>query len=102
METTKTIKPSLVSEKPLRKSYRAWARSAILFAILFANHLSDVFKPNSPKSQLSPPVIQEILNYSDPVEGNLDECKQIVKYKNKPKKSSGYDLITPEMINKSA
>ena len=38
------------------------------------------------------------LDHSDPVEVDLDEFKQIVKHKIKPKKSPGYDLITPEMI----
>ena len=88
-KATKTIKPPVESEKPLRKPCGAWARSADERAILFANHLSDVFKPNPPKSEFSPPVVQEILDHSKPVEVDLDEFKQIVKQKIKPKKSPG-------------
>ena len=72
MEATKTIKTPIESEKPLKKPCGAWARSADEKAILFANHLSDVFKPNPPKSEFSLPVIQEILDYSDTVKINLD------------------------------
>ena len=39
------------------------------------------FQTNPPKSEFSPPVIQEILDHSDPVEIDLDEFKQIVKHK---------------------
>ena len=78
-KATKTIKPPVQSEKPLRKPCRAWTRSADEKAILFTNHLSDVFKPNPPKSEFSPPVIiQEILDHSDPVEVDVNEFKQIV------------------------
>ena len=73
-----TIKPPVESEKPLRKPCGAWATSADEKAILFANHLSDVFKP-------IPPVIQEILDNSDLVEVDLAEFKQIVKHTIKSK-----------------
>ena len=88
-KATKTIKPPVESKKSLRKPCGAWARSVILFA----NHLSDVFKP-------IPPVIQEILDNSDLVEVDLAEFKQIVKHtiKSKQKKTPGNDMITPEMI----
>ena len=97
------MKPPVQSEKPLRKPCDAWARSADEKAILFANHLYDVFKPNPPKGEFSPPVfIQEIMDHSDPVEVDLDQFKQIVKHKIKPKKSQRYHPITPEIIKKSA
>ena len=85
-KATKTRKPLVESEKPLRKPCGAWSRSGDENAILFANHLSDVFKPNPPKSEFSPTVIQEILDHSDPVEVDLNEFKQIAKHKIKPNK----------------
>ena len=71
-----TIKPPVESEKPLRKPCGAWATSADEKAILFANHLSDVFKPNRRKSKFSSLVIQKFLEIR--VEVDLDEFKQIV------------------------
>ena len=53
-KATKTIKPPVESEKPLRKPCGAWARNADEKAILFANHLSDVFKPNPTKTVFCP------------------------------------------------
>ena len=81
-KATKTIKPSVESDKPCG----AWARSADEKAILLANPMFiRCFQKKKKKSEFSPPVIQEILDYSDPVEVNLDEFKQIVKYNIKPK-----------------
>ena len=62
------------------------------------HHLSDVFKPNSPKNDFSAPVIHEILDYVDPVKVDPEDIKQIVKHLVKSKKSPGYDLITREII----
>ena len=97
-KATKTVKPPVESEKPLRTPCGSWARNAEEKATLFANHLSEVFKPNPPKNEFSPPVIHEILDYSDPKKVKFGDIKQIVKHKIKSKKSPGYDLISPEMI----
>ena len=59
-------------------------------------------KPNPPKNEFSPPVIHKILDYADPVKVEFEVIKQIVKQQIKSKKYPGYDLITLEMIKKSA
>ena len=92
------IKPPVESEKPLRKPCGSWARSAEEKATLFANHLSEVFKPNLPKNDFSPPVIEEILDNAAPVKVDLEDIKQIVKHQIKSQNSPGYDLIIAEMI----
>ena len=48
-KNTKTVKSAVESEKPLRTPCGSWARSAEENATLFANHLSEVFKPNFQK-----------------------------------------------------
>ena len=59
---------------------RPCARSAEEKATLFANYLSEVFKPNPPKTEFFPPVIHEILDYADPVKVEFEDIKQIVKH----------------------
>ena len=98
MEGTKSVKPPVESEKPLRKPCGSLARIAEEKATLFANHLSEVFKPNPLKNNFSPPVIEEFLDNAAPVKVDLEDIKQIVKHQIKSKRSPGYDLITPEMI----
>ena len=97
-KATKSVKPPVESEKPLRTPCDSWARSAEEKSTLFAYHLPGVLKPNPPKNEFSPPVIHEILDYSDPKKVKFGDIKQIVKHKIKSKKSPGYDLISPEMI----
>ena len=57
-KATKTIKPQVESETPLRKLNSTWARCAEDKAILFASDLSEVFQPNSPKNEFCLPAIQ--------------------------------------------
>ena len=76
----------------------AWATSADEKATLFANHLSEVFKPNPSKNEFSPPVIHEILDYADPVKVEFEDIKQIVKHKIKSKKSKGYELLLLRLL----
>ena len=97
-KATKTVKPPVESEKPLKTLCGSWARSAEEKATLFANQLSEVFKPNPPKNDFSPPVNEEILHNAAAVKVDPEDIKQIVKHLVKSKKSPGYDLITREII----
>ena len=55
----------------------AWATSADEKATLFANHLSEVFKPNPSQNEFFTTVIQETLDNADPVKVDLENtnCK---------------------------
>ena len=97
-KATKKVKPLAVCDPPLRKPNGTWARSFEEKANVLADHLSTVFQPNPPVDNLStlghplePVEIAEILNVS------VEELKNIIK-DIQPKKSPGYDGITPEMI----
>ena len=88
-KATKTVKPPVESEKPLRKPCGLWARRVEEKATLFAYHLSDVFKPNPSKNDFFFFFIEEILDNVAPVKVDLEDIKQIVKHQIKSKKSPG-------------
>ena len=72
-KATKTIKPPVESETPLRKLNGTWARCAEEKAILFASHLSEVFQPNSSTNECCLPTIQVFQENTDPVQVDLED-----------------------------
>ena len=82
----------------MRKPNGTWARSSDDKAMLLANHLSSVFQPNPPISGFD---AIELSAESEEIYETLNittaELSEIIK-DILPKKSPGYDKITPVMI----
>ena len=97
-KATKTIKPPVETEKPIRNCNGSWARNPEEKAIVFANHLKTVFQPNPAKNDFVLPRLSEVEYSQEHIQINLSELKMVIKDNMKIKKSPGYDLVSPAMI----
>lgn len=97
-KVTKKLKRPKQHIPPIRKPDNTWAKSDEEKAETFAEHLSNIFKPNPPQTNIDEENMQSYLN--SPLQLSLPikhfsacEVEQEIKYLNN-KKSPGYDLIT--------
>jgi potassium voltage-gated channel Eag-related subfamily H protein 8 len=100
-KATKKIKQVKKPFPPLRTPQGTWARSNVEKTHAFAEHLAKVFQPhpseNEPKEQA---LIQlfETLYQLKPPPNHLKRAEVQEANSIKPKKSSGYDLITGKIL----
>ena len=100
-KATKAIKKSRTPQQPILKANNTWARSPMEKANTFAEHLENVFKPNSVDNSVQELVskrLDEIYQLDLPIQKfSINEVKRALKNL-KINKSPGYDLITPLLL----
>lgn len=97
---TKKLKNEPKINYPIRKSGNSWTKSNLEKAYTFANHLYDVFTPNS--SEEPPKCLETFLNEPHQLDLPIKkiskaEVSHAIKIL-KPGKAPGYDLITPKIL----
>lgn len=98
-KATKSFKPPIDGDSPLRLPNGNWARSDQEKAELFAKHLSSVFEPNPSTNDFRIPLLDEINYASDcALSFTPDELSCTIQNELSIKKAPGCDLISPKMI----
>lgn len=102
-KATKNLNKAQQSNPPIRKEKGKWARSNAEKAQLFAEHLSEVFKPHKTECPSEDDNINDFLNSADQLEMPIKsfkkkEIRSMINKNLNPKKSPGYDLITGRII----
>jgi hypothetical protein len=87
---------------PLRTSQGTWARSNVEKAHAFSEHLVKVFQPHLSENESEEEALTQLLETPYQLEPLINRLKraevQDVINSLNPKKSSGYDLITGEIL----
>lgn len=95
----RNLKTPIAPIMPLRSPSGTWFRSDEERACAFADHLQNVFRPNpSTNTFILPPLIAANLDPQEPFEFRPCELAKVIKEQLNPRKSPGYDLITPRML----
>lgn len=99
-KVTKSIKRYPKINHPIRKPDSSWTKSNLEKATTFANHLSDVFTPNT--NEVVPENIKKILDETHQLDLPIKKFSkaEVIKVINtlKANKAPGYDLITPTIL----
>jgi len=96
-KTTKNLKRPIMQTPPIKNMDGSWTRNNEQKALRFAEHLENIFQPNTTEStEVQPDVIRQ---------GSVEiplispaEVKREIKTNINPKKSPGFDLSTGQIL----
>ena len=94
-KVAKKMQRPITYMSPLRLQNGNWARSEIEKNEAFANHLENVFTPNSTSSTIAPVIINDTVQR--PIKFRLSSVIAVIR-RLKPNKSPGCDKISAPMI----
>lgn len=97
-KATKNMKRPITQIPPIRKLDGSWARSNEQKANTFAEHLVEIFKPNSEDTDEE--WVTNYINHESQtiLPTTINEVHKIISSSIDPKKSPGFDLITGKIL----